>query len=169
MDNDNQNIGATEPKQTNFQIQRVYTKNISFEAPGAPAIFKAEWRPEIKLDLDSKAQDLGSQNYEVVLSVTVTAQVGEQVGFLCEVEQAGIFTFSDLPEPQKRQMLGAFIPNILFPYARETIASMVNKGTFPPLNLAPVNFDAIFAAYTQQQAEQSGTTNGANGESAPLQ
>ena len=100
--------------------------------------------------------------YEVVLAVTVTATVEGETAFLCEVQQAGIFAMGEMPEAAKAQMLGSFCPNVLFPYAREAVASLVNRGTFPPLNLAPVNFDAIFAAYVQkrqqeaqQQAEQS--------------
>ena len=92
--------------------------------------------------------------YEIVLAVTVTAMLGEETAFLCEVQQAGIFAIGEMPEQNKAHMLGSFCPNTLFPYARETISNLVNRGTFPPLNLAPVNFDAIFAAYMQKRAAQ---------------
>lgn len=137
-----------------FSIQRIYTKDISFETPNSPAMFQKEWKPEIQLDLDTKSDLLSENLYEVTLSVTVTAKIGDETAFLCEVKQAGIFMIGDMPDQQKAQMIGAFCPNTLFPYARETISNLVNRGTFPPLNLAPVDFNSVFAAYMQKRAEQ---------------
>jgi preprotein translocase subunit SecB len=137
-----------------FAIQRVYVKDISFETPNSPAIFQKEWAPEVKLDLDTSSNKLGDGVFEVVLALTVTATIGEETAFLCEVQQAGIFTLAEMEEGQMAHMLGAFCPNILFPYAREAVSSLVNRGTFPQLNLAPVNFDALFAQYVQQRAAQ---------------
>ncbi|NIE54604.1 protein-export chaperone SecB [Pantoea sp. Ap-870] len=136
-----------------FQIQRVYTKDVSFEAPNAPEVFQKEWEPEVKLDLDTASSQLADEVYEVVLRVTVTATVGEDTAFLCEVQQAGIFTISGIEGTQMAHCLGAYCPNILFPYARECVTSLVSRGTFPQLNLAPVNFDALFMNYLQQQGE----------------
>ena len=138
-----------------FSIQRIYTKDISFEAPNSPAMFQKEWKPEVQLDLDTKSNPIGENLFEVVLSVTVTAKIGDETAFLCEVQQAGIFVIGEMPEANKAQMIGAFCPNTLFPYARETISNLVNRGTFPPLNLAPVDFNSIFAAYMQKRAQQA--------------
>ncbi len=157
--------GAANEQRTQFAIQRIYTKDISFETPNAPAIFKAEWKPEVKLDLDTRSNKLEDGIYEVILSLTVTTKVGEDTAFLCEVQQAGIFSAPDdesVQEGQLAHLLGSFCPNILFPYARECISSLVNRATFPQLNLAPVNFDALFAQYVQQrqaQAENSETAD----------
>lgn len=141
----------------NFQIQRVYTKDISFEAPNAPQTFQKEWQPEVKLDLDTASSQLADDVYEVVLRVTVTATLGEEeTAFLCEVQQAGIFSISGIEGTQMAHCLGAYCPNILFPYARECITSLVSRGTFPQLNLAPVNFDALFMNYLQQQSGEAG-------------
>lgn len=150
----NQEAGQQAAQGPQFAIQRIYTKDVSFEAPNAPDVFKKEWKPEIKLDLDTRSNPLEENVFEIVLAVTVTATLGEETAFLCEVQQAGIFTIGDMPEQNKAHMLGSFCPNTLFPYARETISSLVNRGTFPALNLAPVNFDAIFAAYLQKRQEQ---------------
>ncbi|MEN4532892.1 protein-export chaperone SecB [Pantoea agglomerans] len=139
-----------------FQIQRVFTKDISFEAPNAPQVFQKEWEPDVKLDLDTASSQLADEVYEVVLRVTVTATVGEETAFLCEVQQAGIFTISGIEGTQMAHCLGAYCPNILFPYARECITSLVSRGTFPQLNLAPVNFDALFMNYLQQQQGEEG-------------
>ena len=138
-----------------FNIQRIYTKDISFESPNAPGIFTKEWKPEIKLDIDTATNKLDGNLFEVILSVTVTASMGEETAFLGEVQQAGIFMIGEMPEANKAHMLGSFCPTTLFPYARETISNLVNRGTFPPLNLAPVNFDAIFAAYMQKRAQEA--------------
>jgi preprotein translocase subunit SecB len=141
-------------EQQQFTIQRIYVKDLSFEAPNSPTIFRKDWQPEVKLDLDTRSERLDENTFEVVLSLTVTATLGQETAFLCEVQQAGIFTVPAMNDAQMAHMLAAFCPNILFPYARETVSNMVNRGTFPQLNLAPVNFDALFAQYVQQrQAE----------------
>lgn len=150
----NEAAAQAEQQNAQFAIQRIYTKDISFETPNSPNIFKKEWKPEVKLDLDTRTTELEPNLFEVVLSVTVTASVGEETGFLCEVQQAGIFMVGEMPEANKAHTLGSFCPNTLFPYARETISNLVNRGTFPPLNLAPVNFDAIFGAYMQKRAAE---------------
>jgi len=151
----NDNAASAQAQAPQFNIQRIYTKDISFESPNAPAIFTKEWKPEIKLDIDTSTNKIDENVYEVVLSVTVTAKLGEDTAFLCEVQQAGIFAIGEMPDKNKAHTLGSFCPNMLFPYAREAISSLVNRGTFPPLNLAPVNFDAIFAAYVQKRAQQA--------------
>ncbi|NQZ09685.1 MAG: protein-export chaperone SecB [Algicola sp.] len=159
MSDQQANGAATNEQQgPQFAIQRIYTKDISFEAPNAPEIFKKEWKPEVKLDLDTRSNKLEGGVYEVILSLTVTTKVGEETAFLCEVQQAGIFSANDdenVPEGQLAHMLGSFCPNILFPYAREAISNLVNRATFPQLNLAPVNFDALFSQYVQQRQEQA--------------
>ncbi|MEY8200060.1 MAG: protein-export chaperone SecB, partial [Colwellia sp.] len=98
---------------------------------------------------------LADDTYEVVLAVTVTALIEGQTAFLAEVQQAGIFTIGNLPEEQLAHTIGAFCPTTLFPYARETISSMVNRGSFPQFNLSPVNFEALFASYIQQRAAET--------------
>jgi preprotein translocase subunit SecB len=148
------NQAAAPQEGPQFTIQRIYTKDVSFETPNSPVIFQKEWTPEVKLDMDTRSNKLDEGIFEVVLALTVTASIGEETAFLCEIQQAGIFQIAELEELQMAHMLGAFCPNILFPYAREAVAGLVNKGTFPQLNLAPVNFDALFAQYMQQRAAQ---------------
>jgi preprotein translocase subunit SecB len=149
---------APQEANQNFAIQRIFLKDVSFETPNSPEIFQTEWTPDVKLDLDTQSRELGENVYEVVLRLTVTVKNGdtenEKTAFLCEVQQGGIFTAENMEAGQLAHCLGAFCPNILFPYARETISSLVVKGTFPQLNLAPVNFDALFMNYLQQQAQE---------------
>lgn len=137
-----------------FAIQRVYTKDVSFETPNSPAIFQKDWTPEVSLDLDTRSNKLAENTYEVVLALTVTVTVDGQTAFLAEVQQAGIFTIGNMPEAQMAHTIGAFCPTTLFPYARESVAALVNRGSFPQLNLAPVNFDALFASYVKKRADE---------------
>ncbi len=146
---------ATEAKQGNFGIQRIFLKDTSFESPNAPQIFQGQWKPQINMDLNTKSNKLADDVYEVVLTLTVTAKNEDQTAFLAEVHQAGIFKIEGLEGPALHQAIGAFCPNLLFPYAREAIDSLVLKGSFPALMLAPVNFDAIYAQSVQKAQEQA--------------
>ena len=145
--------GVATEQQVQFAIQRIFVKDVSFEAPNAPAIFRKEWKPEVKLDLDTRSDKIEDNVYQVILSLTVTTTVGDETAFLCEVQQAGIFSIGEMEEAQMAHMLASFCPNILFPYAREAVSNLVNRGTFPQLNLAPVNFDAMFAQALKNRAE----------------
>jgi preprotein translocase subunit SecB len=144
---------APEAKSGNFGIQRIYLKDTSFESPNAPEVFRGQWKPQINLDLNTKSNKLADDTYEVVLTLTVTAKNEEQTAFLAEVHQAGIFKIEGLEGAALHQAIGAYCPNLLFPYAREAMDSLVLKGSFPALMLAPVNFDAIYAQTIQQQAQ----------------
>lgn len=138
-----------------FALQRIYVKDLSFEAPNAPKVFLAAWQPEVNVDLSTQANRLeDGKNFEVVLSLTVTVKNDNATAFLVEVKQAGIFLIDGVPEAQLGQLLGAYCPNLLFPYARETVSDVVTRGSFPQLLLAPVNFDAVFAEAQRQRQEQ---------------
>ncbi len=150
-----ENQQAQNEGQRQFLIQRIYTKDISFETPNSPAIFTVEWNPQYNLDFNTQATPLGNDHYEVVLTITVTAKNGEEVGFLIEVQQAGIFLIQGFPEQEMGPMLGAFCPNTLFPYVREVVSDLVSKGSFPQLLLSPINFDMIYAQRQQQMAQQA--------------
>lgn len=148
---------AAAENQREFNLQRIYVKDISFETPNSPQIFTAEWDPESNLNLNSSVNLLDENTYEVVLTVTVTTKVGDKTAFLVEVQQAGIFRVSGFPDDEMGPMMGAYCPNILFPYAREVVSDLVTKGSFPQLLLTPVNFDALYAQHmAQQQAAQAG-------------
>jgi preprotein translocase subunit SecB len=135
-------------------IQRVYLKDSSFEAPNSPAIFTGEWRPTVNLNLTTQTNPLGEDAFEAVLKVTVEAKQGETTAFLIEVQQAGIFVLSGLQEADMQRALMVFCPQQLYPYAREAVADLSNKGGFPALQLQPVNFDAIATEAMKRQAEQ---------------
>lgn len=139
-----------------FMIQRVYIKDLSFETPNSPAVFRDEWEPKLNLEINTSNNLLEDNVYEVVLDITATVSNNDSVAFLSEVKQAGIFTIEGAPGEQLEHLLGSFCPNILFPYAREAISDMVIKASFPQLVLAPVNFDALFM---QQKEEQSKETS----------
>lgn len=152
---DNQSETTQAGSQQQFAIQKIYLKDASFESPNSPAMFTMEWKPEVNLDLNTNNQVLSEGIYNVVLSLTATVKNNEQTAFLVEVQQAGIFNIIGFAENDMGHMLGSFCPNILFPYAREAISDLVTKGGFPPLLLAPVNFDALYAQHLEQQQQQA--------------
>ncbi len=140
-----------------FQIQKIYLKDVSLEAPNAPHIFRSQWEPEIGLQLNNATTDLGESTHEVVLSLTVTAKLKDKTAYIVEIQQAGIFTIAGYNDEELGQLLGAFCPNVLFPFAREAVSDLVTKGGFPPLLLAPINFDMLYQEQLQKQAEAQGT------------
>lgn len=144
-----------------FAIQKIYTKDVSFETPNSPRIFTLKWEPMVEFNLATNVQTLEAGVFEVALTVTVTVKCGESVAYLAEVCQAGIFALEGFAEQELGPMMGSFCPNILFPYAREAISDLVIKGGFPQLLLAPVNFDAVYAQHIQQlqQAPSSEAIN----------
>lgn len=137
-----------------FEIQRVYLKDVSLEAPNSPAVFtEQQWQPQTEVRLETGAVPLSEDLFEVVLTLTVTAKIGERTAYLTEVQQAGLFTVRGFSDPQMGHMLQAFCPNILFPFAREALASLIGKGGFPPLLLNPINFDGLYMQRLQQQQQ----------------
>ncbi len=155
MTNDDQAQQAA--PETQFMIQRVYVKDLSFETKNTPAVFQQEWKPDLSLNLQIENKKLEADTYEVVLTVTTTVKNQEETAFLVEVKQAGIFTIAGAPEAQLAHLLGSFCPSLLFPYAREAITSEVVRGSFPQLVLAPINFDAIYMQ--QMEEKQTETTH----------
>ena len=154
-----QNATGTQADQRQFALQRVYTKDVSFETANSPDIFREEWKPEMSVNLNSGTKLVADGVYEVVLTVTVNVKLGGKTAYLVEVQQAGIFGLVNFPEQELGQMLGSYCPNILFPYAREVVSSLVDKGSFPQLLLAPVNFDALYAQHLQELQKQQGAPN----------
>lgn len=142
--------------QRQFQIQKLYIKDASLETPNTPAVFREQWQPEVNVQLGNSARLLADNVHEVVTTVTVTAKLGDKTAYLVEVQQAGIFTIAGFAEQELGPMVGSYCPNILFPYAREAVSDLVVKAGFPPIFLAPVNFDAIYAQHQQQLRGQGG-------------
>lgn len=148
---------SSDPESTperQFAVQRVYVKDASFESPNAPDIFRGEWNPTHELNVATKVNPLREGLYEVVLSVTVSAKLGEKTAFIVEVQQAGIFGVSGFSEQELGAMVGAYCPALLFPYAREVVSDLVTKGSFPQLVLQHVNFDALFAQHQQEALQR---------------
>lgn len=154
-DNQQAAAGSENANQPQFALQRIYVKDLSFESPNSPAIFQEQWKPQVSLDLNTSHTKISDNQYEVVLSLTVTSKIGEKVAYIVEIQQGGVFLVQGIEGPQLGQMLGAYCPNILFPYAREAIDGIVNKGSFPALMLAPVNFDAIYAQALKRKQEEA--------------
>lgn len=152
--------GATDAgiKPGQFAIQKIYVKDISFETPHTPSIFKEEWAPSVNMQLASEATSISEELAEIVLTVTVTVTLGEKTAYLVETHIAGIFLFKGIPRQVVEHMAATVCPNILFPFARELVSDLVTRGGFPQLLLAPVNFEALYAQQKKQGAEATGTS-----------
>ncbi len=148
-------------QQQQFTVQRIYTKDLSFESPSTPAVFKKQWQPKVTVELNTKSEAIDAEgNFEVVLSITITAKIEDETAFLIEVQQAGIFYVRGFEGEDLRRILGTAAPNVLFPYARETIDTVCVKGAFPAIMLAPVNFDAVYQQALAAVASRSERRHG---------
>ena len=144
-------------EQPQFSIQRIYLKDLSFETPQGPTAFKKKWQPKVSQDLNTKTSPVEDGIFEVALRVTINIKDGDDTIYIVEAEQAGLFNIKGFSDEQLPQVLNTTCPGILFPYLRETLDTVVTKGTFPALLLPPINFDALFAnAVKQAEANQNG-------------
>ena len=135
-----------------FGIEKLYVKDLSVEVPNAPEIYLEREAPQIEIQLSSTGRGLGDGAYEVLLTATVTAKLAEKTVFLVEVGQAGIFRIMNVPNEQIEPLIAVACPNILFPYARETVSDAVTRAGFAPVILQPVNFEAMYMQRLQEQA-----------------
>lgn len=143
--------------QPQMMLQKIYIKDSSFEAPNAPQIFQeigeSSQEPQVQLNLSQQATRMADDLHEVVLTLTLTCSLGERTAYLAEVHQAGIFTVAGFNAEDEAGILGSYCPNLLFPYARQVISSLVLEGGFPPFLLQPINFDALFAEQQRRNAQ----------------
>jgi len=146
---------ATEEQQAQFQLQKMYVKDVSFELPNAPQVFQEDGQVEIKMNLSQRVDKLADDVHEVVLTVTVTANIEDKTAYLAEVAQAGIFSINGLNEQALHAALNTLCPHTLFPYARRLITDLVADGGFPPLVLQPINFDQIYGQRLKEAQAQA--------------
>ena len=142
-----------------FAIQRIYTKDISFESPNAPQVFISEWEPKINVDLSTEIQALSEDTIQVVLTVSVVAKHEEKTAFLVEVQQAGIFLTKGFSEEELGPLMGIGAPNALYPYAREVVSDLITRGSFPQFTLQPVNFEQMYAQQMASKNESAEKTH----------
>jgi preprotein translocase subunit SecB len=163
--------GAAAPAQQDaagpaFSVEKIYVKDVSFEAPGAPAIFSEQGQPDLQLNLNQRVQRLNEALFEVVLTVTLTCKVGDKTAYVAEVEQAGVFQLGGFSDQQLDAMLGTHCPTVLYPYARQAIGDLIQAGGFPPFLLQPINFDALYAETLRQRQQQTAAGDLASAEPA---
>jgi len=147
---------SDQQQQPVFTIEKVYVKDLSLELPHAPQVFLEQQAPQVDVQIGSSASPVQDGLYECVLTLTVTAKVGDKTYFLVEVAQAGIFQIRNVPQSDLDPILGIACPNILFPYGREVVADLISRGGFPPVHLAPINFEAVYAQRIQEQSRTAG-------------
>lgn len=144
-----------QPVKRQFLVQRIYIKDVSFEAPNSPAVFNENWQPEINIGLGSEIQKMSDDVFELVLRVNVEAKHNDKTVFLVEVQQGGLFTIQGFSAEETDAVLGVAAPNVLFPYAREAVSDLISRGSFPQFVLQPVNFEAMYAQQRQARAQQA--------------
>ncbi len=149
---------AQESNQPVFNIEKIYVKDLSLEIPHAPTIFLERESPQIDVQLNTQAAPIEGDIYEVMITNTVTAKIGEKVMFLIEAKQAGIFRLSNLPKDDVEPVLAVMCPNILFPYLRELVSNIAVRAGFAPVMLNPVNFDMLYQQHKQEQAQAAVAT-----------
>jgi preprotein translocase subunit SecB len=155
--------GQAQQGQAQLSLQKIYTKDVSFEAPGAPQVFQSQGgQPNVELNLSQRVTQLGESAFEVVLSVTATCKIEDKTAYLAEVHQAGIFGLAGFDAPGRDAVLATYCPNVLFPYARQVVSDMVQNGGFPPFFLQPINFDALYAEQQRRRADSTNQGAGAN-------
>ena len=143
------------PVGAQFTVEKIYVKDVTFEAPNAPAVFNETGQPQLNMNLNQKVGRLEGDMFEVVLGVTLTCTLNERTVYLAEVEQAGIFGLSGFDDRTLDMMLGTYCPNVLFPYVRQTISDLITTGGFPPFYMQPINFEALYAEGLRRRAESA--------------
>ena len=138
-------------------VERIYLRDASFESPRAPDVFTSEWQPKVQVDINARNNRLDDQRYEVLLTLTLEAKVNDEAAMIVELQQAGIFRLLEFEDALRDQVLATTCPATLFPYLRETLDSLVVKGSFPPILLAPVNFDALYVEAKRRWEEENQT------------
>ena len=146
---------STAPVAAQFTVEKIYVKDVSFEAPNAPQVFNETGQPQLNMNLNQKVGRLDGDLFEVVLGVTLTCTLNERTVYLAEVAQAGIFGLSGFDDRTLDMMLGTYCPNVLFPYARQSISELISHGGFPPFYLQPINFEGLYAEGLRRRSEQA--------------
>jgi preprotein translocase subunit SecB len=152
-----QAAGADAAPQAQFTVEKIYVKDVSFEAPNAPHVFNEQGQPQLQMNLNQKVAKLNDTLFEVVLGVTLTCTLADKTVYLVEVEQAGIFGLAGFDERTLDMMLGTYCPNVLFPYVRQSISELITTGGFPPFYLQPINFEGLHAEGLRRRSEQAGS------------
>ena len=144
-----------QPQGPTFTVEKLYVKDLSFEAPNAPQVFNEQGQPDLQMKLSQKVQRLNDTAFEVALSITLTCTVNGKTAYLAEVEQAGVFGLAGFEDHILDAMLGIQCPNILYPYAAAAVGQLINSGGFPPFPMQPINFEALYGETLRQRAEQA--------------
>ena len=138
------------PAGAQFTVEKIYVKDVSFEVPGAPAVFNEQLQPQLQMNLQQGVQRLNDNAYEVVLGINLTCNIGEKAIYVAEVKQAGVFGLAGFDAQTLDVMLGTHCPNVLYPYARQLVSDLIQSGGFPPFFLQPINFEALYAEGLRQ-------------------
>ena len=146
---------APQPQGATFTVEKLYVKDLSFEAPNAPQVFNEQGQPDLQMKLNQKVQRLAENAFEVSLGITLTCTLSDKTAYLAEVEQAGVFGLAGFEDHILDAMLGIQCPNILYPYAAAAVGQLINSGGFPPFPMQPINFEGLYGETLRQRMEQA--------------
>ena len=159
-------LADAQPQGATFTVEKLYVKDLSFEAPNAPQVFNEQGQPDLQMKLNQKVQRLAENAFEVSLGITLTCTINGRTAYLAEVEQAGVFGLGGFEEHILDAMLGTQCPNILYPYASAAVGQLIVSGGFPPFPMQPINFDALYGETLRQRVAQQAGGELANAETA---
>ena len=148
--------------QVQFSIEKIYLKDLSLENPASPQSFQLTEQPQVEIGLRTRGEQVQPDVYEVVLTITATAKAGGKTVFLVEVSQAGVFAIRGITPDLVQPIIAVHCPTVLFPFAREAIADATMRAGFPPVQLAPINFDVLYQQQLAQMAAQPAAAAVAN-------
>ena len=155
-----ENLNGAAPAAATFSLEKIYVKDVSFEAPNAPQVFNEPGQPELQMNLNQRVQRLSDNVFEVVLGITLTCNVAGKTAYLAEVQQAGVFQIAGFEDAGTDAMLGTQCPNVLYPYAAATVSHLIQAGGFPPFYMQPINFEALYGETLRQRAAQANADDG---------
>ena len=147
-------VADAQPQGPTFTVEKLYVKDVSFEAPNAPQVFNEQGQPDLQMKLNQKVQRLADTAFEVSLGITLTCTINGKTAYLAEVEQCGVFGLGGMEDHILDAMLGIQCPNILYPYASAAVGQLITSGGFPPFPMQPINFDALYGETLRQRSEQ---------------
>ena len=150
-----ENLNGAAPAAATFSLEKIYVKDVSFEAPNAPQVFNEQGQPDLQMNLNQRVQRLSDNVFEVVLGITLTCNLAGKTAYLAEVQQAGVFQIAGFEDAGIDAMLGTQCPNVLYPYAAATVSHLIQAGGFPPFFMQPISFDSLYAETLRQRAAQA--------------
>ena len=145
---------AQEQQERGLFIKQMYLKSIDFDVQTPVHEIQAEWKPDAKLDLDVQSSGFENDNYAIELTLNISVMIDKTNIFTLKLVHGGLFQIAGYNENDMARLLNSICPNMIFPFARQVVSNSTNQAGFPPLNLAPIDFEARYQGILQQSKEK---------------